>query len=123
METNGNPVIYGELLVPDAQQTLMFYVHYDGQPVNPGFGSVVTFQSGEGLDSVLEGFTITNGTGTEGPQGIRGGGIYCVDHSSPRIRNNIIIHNEADYLGGGVFLKQSDFCWFTHNIVVKNYGG
>ena len=35
METAGNPVVYGELNVPGATQTLMFYVHYDGQPVDP----------------------------------------------------------------------------------------
>jgi acetylornithine deacetylase/succinyl-diaminopimelate desuccinylase-like protein len=35
METAGNPVIYGELRVKDAERTLMFYVHYDGQPVDP----------------------------------------------------------------------------------------
>ncbi len=35
IETAGNPVVYGEKLVPGACQTLMFYVHYDGQPVDP----------------------------------------------------------------------------------------
>jgi acetylornithine deacetylase/succinyl-diaminopimelate desuccinylase-like protein len=29
------PVIYGEVLVPGATKTLIFYAHYDGQPVNP----------------------------------------------------------------------------------------
>jgi acetylornithine deacetylase/succinyl-diaminopimelate desuccinylase-like protein len=29
------PVVYGESLVPGAKQTLLFYAHYDGQPVNP----------------------------------------------------------------------------------------
>jgi acetylornithine deacetylase/succinyl-diaminopimelate desuccinylase-like protein len=29
------PVVYGELMVPGAKQTLIFYAHYDGQPVNP----------------------------------------------------------------------------------------
>jgi acetylornithine deacetylase/succinyl-diaminopimelate desuccinylase-like protein len=29
------PAIYGEMLVPGAKQTLIFYAHYDGQPVNP----------------------------------------------------------------------------------------
>ena len=29
------PVIYGEVLSPGATQTLIFYAHYDGQPVNP----------------------------------------------------------------------------------------
>lgn len=29
------PVIYGELRVPDVERTLIIYVHYDGQPVDP----------------------------------------------------------------------------------------
>ncbi|MBL7740635.1 MAG: M20/M25/M40 family metallo-hydrolase [Chitinophagaceae bacterium] len=29
------PVVYGEVTVPGARQTLIFYAHYDGQPVNP----------------------------------------------------------------------------------------
>lgn len=32
---NAPPVVYGELLQPGAAQTLVFYAHYDGQPVNP----------------------------------------------------------------------------------------
>jgi len=37
LETAGNPVIYGELKAKEAAATLtlMFYVHYDGQPVDP----------------------------------------------------------------------------------------
>lgn len=29
------PAVYGEYNVPGAKQTLIFYAHYDGQPVNP----------------------------------------------------------------------------------------
>ncbi|MEP6676589.1 MAG: M20/M25/M40 family metallo-hydrolase [Ferruginibacter sp.] len=29
------PAVYGEVMVPGAVQTLIFYAHYDGQPVNP----------------------------------------------------------------------------------------
>ena len=29
------PAVYGEVNVPGAKQTLIFYAHYDGQPVNP----------------------------------------------------------------------------------------
>lgn len=29
------PVVYGEVIVPGAERTLIFYAHYDGQPVNP----------------------------------------------------------------------------------------
>ena len=28
------PAVYGEIMVPDAKNTLIFYAHYDGQPVN-----------------------------------------------------------------------------------------
>jgi acetylornithine deacetylase/succinyl-diaminopimelate desuccinylase-like protein len=29
------PAVYGEVIVPNATTTLVFYAHYDGQPVNP----------------------------------------------------------------------------------------
>lgn len=29
------PAVYGEVLIPGAKQTVIFYAHYDGQPVNP----------------------------------------------------------------------------------------
>jgi hypothetical protein len=69
------------------------------------FGSVVTFQSGEGLDSVLNGFSIVYGSGTFDPTwGYLGGGIYCIG-SSPMISENIISNNLAmgslDTMGGG----------------------
>jgi len=31
----GAPVVYGEKIVPGAKRTILFYVHYDGQPVDP----------------------------------------------------------------------------------------
>ncbi len=36
IEVDGaNPAVYGELLAPGATRTLLFYAHYDGQPVDP----------------------------------------------------------------------------------------
>ena len=35
LETDGNPLVFAELRVPGAQRTLLFYAHYDGQPVDP----------------------------------------------------------------------------------------
>lgn len=64
-------------------------------------GSVVLFMSGEDSTAVLDGFTLKNGTGTYvPPYGTAGGGIYCLNYSSPTICNNIITENEADYAGG-----------------------
>jgi acetylornithine deacetylase/succinyl-diaminopimelate desuccinylase-like protein len=33
--TNGPPIVFGNLNTPGAQKTLIFYAHYDGQPVDP----------------------------------------------------------------------------------------
>jgi hypothetical protein len=58
------------------------------------------FHSGEGADSVLDGFTITNGY--QAP----GGGICCKS-ASPTIANCLIIGNQAvigrNYYGGGIY--------------------
>lgn len=35
LETDGNPLVYGNLSVPGASRTLLLYCHYDGQPVDP----------------------------------------------------------------------------------------
>ena len=35
LETEGNPLVFGERRVEGAQRTVLYYIHYDGQPVNP----------------------------------------------------------------------------------------
>src|SRR5438552_1033175 len=35
LETDVNPLVYGELRVPGASRTILWYAHYDGQPVDP----------------------------------------------------------------------------------------
>lgn len=64
-------------------------------------GPVVSFTSGEGRSSVLDGFTLRNGDSTWelSPQGF-GGGVY-ISSSSPVIRNNRITGNFA-CTGGGI---------------------
>ena len=75
-------------------------------------GSVVTFNNGEGIDSVLEGFTITNGS-----TGL-GGGIHCRS-SSPLIANNIVSDNRAD-IAGGIFCALDSSPVITGNIIMDN---
>ncbi|MHC4789989.1 MAG: right-handed parallel beta-helix repeat-containing protein [Planctomycetota bacterium] len=76
------------------------------------------FHSGEEPNSILEGFTITNGWGPKQCDwGLRscGGAILCQEiyippyyiGSNPTIRNCIITGNYADY-GGGIYLDDSD---------------
>ena len=62
-------------------------------------GSVVSFISGEGDASVLEGFTVRNGRDE------RGGGIRCYG-SSPTIMSSVVEANTARR-GGGIFLRYS----------------
>jgi acetylornithine deacetylase/succinyl-diaminopimelate desuccinylase-like protein len=35
LATDGNPLVYGERRQPGATRTVLFYIHYDGQPVDP----------------------------------------------------------------------------------------
>ncbi|MBI4887835.1 MAG: M20/M25/M40 family metallo-hydrolase [Acidobacteria bacterium] len=35
LETDSNPLVWGELRVPGATRTLLIWAHYDGQPVDP----------------------------------------------------------------------------------------
>lgn len=35
LETDGNPLVWGELPAPGATRTVLYYAHYDGQPVDP----------------------------------------------------------------------------------------
>lgn len=59
-------------------------------------GSVVTAPSGAAADTVIDGFTIQNGSAAYG------GGIMA-EKCSITISNNIIKNNKASYYGGGIF--------------------
>ncbi|MHC4942263.1 MAG: right-handed parallel beta-helix repeat-containing protein [Planctomycetota bacterium] len=77
-------------------------------------GRVVEFVSGETLDSILMGFTITNGYSASGG----GGGIRC-EESSPTITNNTITGNSTVYNGGGIACDESDPS-IMNNIISAN---
>ena len=81
-------------------------------------GHVVTFNTNEGLDSVLEGFTIMHGKGTAPYGQYDGGGIYGVG-VSPIINSCVIKSNSAQVGGGGVYLYNSsprfNNCTITEN--------
>ncbi|MBN2375409.1 MAG: right-handed parallel beta-helix repeat-containing protein [Sedimentisphaerales bacterium] len=81
-------------------------------PDDPNFGSVVIFGSGEGQNSILEGFTITGGTGSwiavswefKGLLWNRcGGGVLCYNMSAPTVRKNVFQDNLAGQ-GGGYYI-------------------
>ena len=86
-----------------------------------GSGNVVRFCSAEGAGTVLDGFTVTNGTGSEDSWGaFHGGGIMC-DGSSPAIIDNTIVGNKAeDGSGGGIYCSGASPT-ISNNRIVWNW--
>ena len=90
----------------------------------PDFHRGFYFHNGETDESVLQGFTITNGLVDDA----RDGGVILCENSSPTIKDNIIIDNLAgEYgMGGGVYLVSSSAV-IVGNIISDNlaawYGG
>jgi predicted outer membrane repeat protein len=86
--------------------------------------STVLFATHEGADAVLEGFTVTGGSGTSSGGPSLGGGILC-DGSSPSVRDCVVQGNSAD-AGGGLFLNlsQASLAGVTISANTSNgYGG
>ncbi|MHC4241662.1 MAG: right-handed parallel beta-helix repeat-containing protein [Planctomycetota bacterium] len=73
-----------------------------GTPADSKRACVVIFENNETIDSVLEGFTITGGTGFWFPsESARGGGGILFIASSGIVRDCAIVQNNAEY-GGGI---------------------
>jgi hypothetical protein len=89
-------------------------------------GSVVCFENGEGPNSVLSGFTITGGTGTDLGDGYRRGGGILIYLANPTVQHSVITLNSADY-GGGMLIYTGDaeigHCQFVNNTATHSGGG
>lgn len=77
------------------------------QPAHPDTASVVRIIDYENQNAILQGFTITGGSGTTWPDphgfgDFREGGGILTEFSSPIIRYNLIINNNASYAGTGM---------------------
>ena len=79
-----------------------------------GSGRGFYFHSNEGEDSVVSGFTITNGSNSPG------GGIYCGSDSYPTITNCTVSGNSADDDGGGIYCYYSSFPTITDCTISGN---
>ena len=97
-------------------------------PADMNSASVVTFKSGETANSILEGFTLTGGTGSwlsvwwqyEGYLWNRcGGAVLCSNYSAPTIRKNIITDNIAGQ-GGGIYCYDHSNATITDNTISDN---
>ena len=89
-----------------------------GTPVDTNRGSVVVFENGETAESVLDGFTITGGSGSWLQNALRGGGIFF-NAASATVRNCAIVQNTARR-AGGVLCDQSSSARLVDCIVAGN---
>jgi len=80
-----------------------------------GSGRGFKFKNREDPNSIVEGFTITNGNQ-------QGGAIYCYN-SSPIIKNCIMHKNRSPRDGGGVFCDRKSNITITKCIITENYAG
>jgi hypothetical protein len=83
--------------------------------------AVVSFQNGETVSSMLDGFTLTGGIGLSSGGSRVGGGVY-VSGADPSISNCVIRNNSADN-GGGMYSFAGDprviNCVFNANVCLK----
>ena len=86
-------------------------------------GTAVLINGGQTANTILEGFTITGGTGWWNGTERVGGGIAVRDYSSPTLRNLIITENQAtgpgEPAGGGItiFMYSNPY---LENIIISN---
>lgn len=104
-------------VMAEADPTLTAITMSDS-PDNADVASVVSFTSGEGRASILQGFILRNGRGTSR----RGGGVYCVAGSAPTLVNCIIMGNKAG-IGGGVYCGEESAPVLLHCTITGNFGG
>nr|MBC8400593.1 right-handed parallel beta-helix repeat-containing protein [Candidatus Neomarinimicrobiota bacterium] len=103
---NGKNIVLGSLFLTTQDTSYISSTVIDGNQN----GSVVTFENGEDSTAVLSGMTITNGTGNLTPASSYtsrgGGGIYCINNSSPML-SYLDITGNSTYSGGGIYLHSN----------------
>ena len=91
------------------------------EPAAARHASVVVFKNGETSSAVLEGFTLTGGTGTRFDNRMSGGGVYFGESCSPALANCAITGNSARY-GAGVYCARDSSPTLTSCTIAWNSG-
>lgn len=132
-----NIVVTSRFYETNDKQFILNTVINGSQPAHPDTASCVLIVSGETSSAILQGFTLTEGKGTrwtdEHGAGIyREGGCILITESSPLIRYNYIVNNEAvnptgvTSMGGGGIRIGDGGGVVENNVITLNrahYGG
>ena len=94
---NGNNIVVGSMFIMTGDPSYISNTVIDAN----GEWGVVWFGSGNDSNTMLTGFTITNG------DLLWGGGIFCSRGSSPTLKNLIVSGNRAEF-GGGIYCSESN---------------
>ena len=82
-----------------------------------GNGPVVTFNTDEGRNSVIENLTVTGGNAT------RGGGIL-IENAAPSVKGSLVQINRAESSGSGIYIlggnTAGDFALIQNNLIARN---
>ena len=132
----GKEILVGSLHLMTGLNNYIIQTVLDGE----NQGTVVTFNSGEGNGSQLQGLTIRNGSAnngggvycsgasptlanlviTQNTATSRGGGMICYYNSEPRMRNVTITANTAGQSGGALFCRDSSNPLILNSIFWNN---
>jgi Right handed beta helix region len=129
-----NIVLAGEFILARDTSLIARTILDGSRPAHPDSGSVLTIYQFEDSTTVVEGFTITGGSGTVWYDNkdkilFREGGGILIDLAGPTIRDNVITGNRADTAregvlsagGGGIRVGFADPV-IEHNVVSRNHG-
>ena len=135
LRLRGRNIVLASEFVTTGDTALIPRTVLDGsRPAHPDSGTVLTIYQFEDSTTVVEGFTITGGTGTVWYDNkdkilFREGGGILIDLAGPTIRNNVITGNRADTAregvlsagGGGVRVGFGDPI-LERNVITRNHG-
>ena len=120
LDFKGRPITVRSLRGPEK-----CVIDCNGSPENPHRG--FRFHSGEDANSVLKGFTVTNGHIPGSWYVGVGGAILCSEDSGPTIMDCRFINNSAGWDGGAICNLKGNLtlrdCAFIFNTAIGNDGG
>ena len=129
-----NIMVSSNILLDNDPQHIFTTIIDGSSPTHADTASVVRIVDHEDSTAILQGFTLTNGTGTTWPDphgngDYREGGGILIEFCSPIIRYNYIVNNEAIMLnpgmssaGGGGIRTGDGNPKILNNIIMHNKG-